>query len=130
MRSLEEIKSEAYHSIALYSMLAGVPRLLKIPDAIDSALAGDEKLLKDDLEDLMVTCVSDIPHVLFMILDQTGEHSKFKSECNKNLEAISKLEDKVEIKNKSIEIINEILKKMHQPPVSKLFENYIGSKND
>jgi len=125
MSNLEEIKSEAYHSIALYAMLGGMPRLLKFPDVIDSALGGDEELFKNDLEEMMINCVSDIPHVLFVVLEShnLGNFKKFKAECFKKLDMISKLDNKIEAKNQTIEIINEILKKMHQPPVSKLLEN-------
>lgn len=128
--NLEETKSQAFHSLALYGLLGGMPRFLKFPDVIDSALSGDKELLKRDLEELMIDCVVDIPNVLLMVLGNLGDHSKFKLVCEKNLKEALKLDSKIAIKNRCIDIINEILEKMHQPPVSKLLENYEGVKND
>lgn len=107
--NLEELIRQAYHSLAIYSVVAGMPNYLKIPDIVDSAMSKNKKQLVNDLEYLMIRCVSDLCDLL---VDKITDKA-FKNEIKSKLAKQKKKSASIKSKNTLIRILNSILENLN-----------------
>jgi len=112
----QRLQKEAYHSLATYAMLAGIPRVLHMPDVVNAALAGDFDQVNKDLGFLMTQPLLDLP--MFLMIGVSDD--KFAEYVTRELEMVRCNDDPYVVKDSCINLINYILKKKGQSPVAPL----------
>ena len=108
-KGLEELTRQAYHSLAIYSVIGGLPNYLKIPDIVDSAMSRNRKQLVKDLENLMMKCIIDLCDLL---LDKVVD-KKFKELVEQEILKQKKKSASVKAKNSAIKILNTLLEHLN-----------------
>lgn len=108
------LKKEAYHSLGVYALIAGLPRLFHIPDAINAAIEGDKETLEKDLRTIMVDCVFDLPEFLLSKIDG---NEVWKDEIRSRVRVAKDRMDPLESKKECIKVLNDILDKLEEPRI-------------
>lgn len=106
--NLEELTRQAYHSLAIYSVIAGMPNYLKIPDIVDSAMSRNRRQLIKDLEYLMMKCVLDLCDSLVEKVTDKVLKDTIKDDIIKQKKKIAS----VKSKNSAIKILKKILENL------------------
>lgn len=102
--TIENQVNQLKHTFTVCGLLLGIPSLLKIPDAIDSALNKDRDVLSKDLNSIIFWCIADVATLLLQN-EKEGSIYHLKLENAKNLYKNGMI---LEAKNACIDILNDL----------------------
>lgn len=96
---------ELCNSMMIYSMVAGVPRMLHIPDIVKSAYDRDDKQLTEDLENLIRNALQDSTELLI----ENIKDEALRSKLIKSMATLKAIKDPLIFKDKCTDFIGYLL---------------------